>query len=171
VTLPKGANELERIADVASAPVLDARQCCAAAYQGRAGCFDLIKGSAFWTRDISSISGLAMDDRDIYIADDKSAIIALEKTNGSSLWKQDKLYGRQVSTPVLTGRYVAVGDYQGYVHFLLREDGSFAARIATDGSAVVAQPVALDNAILVQTRNGGVYAITIGEGTAQVKGG
>jgi outer membrane protein assembly factor BamB len=47
------------------------------------------------------------------------------------------------------------------VHFLARDDGMFAARIATDGSAIVAQPSALDDGILVQTLNGGVFAIAV----------
>ena len=67
-----------------------------------------------------------------------------------------------MSGPLAFGRYVVVGDYQGYVHFLSREDGSFAARIATDGSAISAPPVALDlTSFLVQTRNGGVFAIAV----------
>jgi outer membrane protein assembly factor BamB len=161
VALPKGATELERVADISSPPVFDSKQICAVAFQGRVACFDLVKGTPLWARDISSISGMAMDGRNVYVADDRSAIVAYDKNAGASLWKQDKLYGRQASGPGLTGSYIAVGDYQGYVHFLSREDGSFAARIATDGSAIIAQPLALDDGVLVQTRNGGVYAIAV----------
>jgi outer membrane protein assembly factor BamB len=161
VALPKGATELERVADVSSLPVTDGRQVCAVAFQGRAACFDLIKGTSNWGRDVSSIAGLANDREGLYIADDKSALLAFELTGGASLWKQDKLYGRYVSGPVVTGRYVAVGDFQGYVHFVSRDDGSFVARIATDGSPIVAQPQVLNNGILVQTLKGGVFAITV----------
>jgi len=161
VALPKGATELERVADVSSLPVTDGRQVCAVAFQGRAACFDLIKGSPNWSRDVSSIAGLANDRENLYIADDKSALIAFELTGGASLWKQDKLYGRYVSGPVVVGRYIAVGDFQGYVHFVSRDDGSFVARIPTDGSAVVAQPQLLNDGILVQTVKGGVFAIAI----------
>ncbi len=161
VALPKGATEIERVADISSPPVLDGRQICAAAFQGRVACFDLVKGTPMWARDISSIAGMAIDGRNVYVADDRSAVVAFDKMSGASLWKQDKLYGRQTTAPGLSGKYIAVGDYQGYVHFLSREDGSFAARIATDGSAIIAQPLALDDGVLVQTRNGGVYAITV----------
>jgi len=161
VALPKGATELERVADISSLPVIDGAQICAVAYQGRVACFDLIKGTPNWARDISSISGMAADDHNVYVADDKSALVAFEKSSGASQWKQDKLYGRYVSGPVVAGKYVAVGDFQGYVHFLSREDGSFAARIATDGSPIIAQPLALNNGILVQTIKGGVFAITV----------
>jgi outer membrane protein assembly factor BamB len=66
-----------------------------------------------------------------------------------------------VSGPVVVGRYIAVGDFQGYVHFVSRDDGSFVARIPTDGSPVVAQPQLLNDGILVQTVKGGVFAIAI----------
>ena len=161
VALPKGTTELERVADVASLPIVDGRQICAVAFQGRVSCYDVLKGTANWGRDVSSISGLTSDGENIYVADDKSALIAFEKVGGASLWKQDKLYGRYVSGPVVTGKYVAVGDMQGYVHFVSRDDGSFVARIATDGSPIVAQPLELSNGILVQTLKGGVYAIAI----------
>ena len=108
------------------------------------------------------MAGMDADHRGAYITDDKSAIVALDKANGGSLWKQDRLFGRGVSAPLAFGRFVIVGDFEGYVHFLSREDGSFAARIATDGSAIGAPPVALDaTSILVQTRNGGIFAIAV----------
>ena len=56
---------------------------------------------------------------------------------------------------------MVVGDYQGYVHFLERADGAFVARISTDGSAISAPPVRVGSNVLVQTRNGGLYAIAI----------
>lgn len=161
VALPKGATELERVADVSSLPVTDGRQVCAVAFQGRVSCFDLIKGSQNWGRDISSIAGLANDRTNLYVSDDKSAVLGFGLNNGASLWKQDKLYGRYVSGPVAVGRYVAVGDFQGYVHFMSRDDGSFVARVPTDGSPIVAQPLALNDNVLVQTLRGGVYSITV----------
>jgi outer membrane protein assembly factor BamB len=162
VALPRGATELERVADITSLPVIDGLRICAVAFQGRVACFDNTRGTLIWARDVSSIAGLGVDERNVYVTDDKSAVLGLDKSGGASLWRQDKLAWRNVSAPLGIGRYVAVGDFEGYVHLLSREDGSFAARIATDGSAINAPPVALDStSFLVQTRNGGVFAITI----------
>ena len=162
VALPRGTTELERVADIISPPLVDDRQACAVAFQGRVACFDVLRGAAMWARDVSSVAGMAADSRNFYITDDRNAVIALDKTNGASVWKQDKLFGRGVSAPLAFGRHVVVGDFQGYVHFLSREDGSFAGRIATDGSAIITPPVALDpSSFVVQTRAGGVFAITV----------
>ena len=104
---------------------------------------------------------MAIDDRDVYVSDEKSAVVAFLKSTGASQWKQDKLFGRRISGPAAVGKHIVVGDYQGYVHFLSRDDGSFAARIATDGSAIMAPPGPLNDGVLIQTSNGGLFAITV----------
>ena len=161
VAQPRGTTELERIADITSLPVLDERQVCAVAYQGRVACFELKNGNLIWARDLSSSAGLAMDQRSIVVTDDRGTVQALDKGTGATLWKQEKLAARRATAPLQQGEHLAVADLQGYVHILSREDGAFVARIATDGSAVRAQPLALNGGFLVQTVNGGLYALRI----------
>jgi len=159
VALPRGVSELERIADVTSNAVIDGRMVCAVAFQGRVACFEIQSGNAIWARELSSIAGLAMDARNLYVSDVNGAVHALDKNTGGYVWKQDKLAHRQLSTPLIYRGYVVVGDLQGYVHFISREDGAFAARIATDGSPIRAQPQALTDGVLVQTKNGGLFVL------------
>ncbi|MGB0129220.1 MAG: outer membrane protein assembly factor BamB [Rhodocyclaceae bacterium] len=161
VAQPRGSTELERVADVVGVPVITGRSVCAVAYQGRVGCFELASGNPVWTRALSSSVGLDADDRNVYVADDKGAVHALELSSGASVWKQDKLSMRGLTRPVAAGRYIVVGDSQGVLHALRREDGDFAARHNTDASAVIPEPRALSNGIVVQTRSGGIYAIDV----------
>jgi outer membrane protein assembly factor BamB len=159
VALPKGSTELDRVADITSVPVISGRTICAVAFQGRVACFDLSNGNLIWAREMSSAAGLAIDSRYLYVSDDKGAVHALDMASGASLWKQDKLFLRRLTAPVSHRGLVAVADVQGVVHFLSRDDGSFAARLPTDGSAVVAPLQALGGSLLMQTSSGGVYAI------------
>ncbi len=159
VAVPKGATELDRVADITSAPVISGRSVCAVAFQGRVACFDLGSGNLVWARDMSSAAGLDVDSRFLYVSDDKGAVHALDMASGASIWKQDKLSLRRLTAPVARRGYVAVADAEGIVHFLSREDGSFIARLETDGSTVVAPPQKLGNGVLVQTSEGGLYAI------------
>lgn len=161
VGVARGATELERVTDIGGSPVIVDGDVCAVTYQGRVGCFDLATGSARWTRDISSEVGVAGDQRFIFVPDDKGALYAYTRDTGSSAWKNDKLAYRRLSTPVSYGRAVAVGDYQGYVHFLSREDGAFLARAATDGSAITASPLVAGSNLIFQTQNGTVTAIAV----------
>lgn len=162
VALPKGATELERVADIVSLPAIDGRQVCAVAYQGRVACFDLGQGGALiWAREFSSAAGIALDGRYLFLTDDKGAVHALDRSTGASVWKQDRLLNRRVSGPVIRRGQVAVADAQGIIHLLSREDGSFSARIASDGTRVVTPLQVFGTALLVQTSGGLVAAIDI----------
>ncbi|MDB5804676.1 MAG: outer rane assembly lipoprotein YfgL [Betaproteobacteria bacterium] len=165
VALSKGTTELERIADISSTPVVSGREVCAVAYQGRAACFESSNGQPIWGRDVSSAAGLALDERFMFVSDDKSAVVALARGTGASLWKQEKLLYRQVSGPLSVGRAVVVGDYEGILHALSREDGSFIGRQATGGGAIMTAPQLFSipdkDAVLVQTQKGDLLAYTL----------
>lgn len=161
VAIPRGASEIERIADVTSTPVADDKQVCAAAYQGRVACFDLRTGNLIWARELSSATGITMDDHNLYVTNDQGEVVALEKTRGANLWTQDKLRARGTTAPRRAGNYLAVGDGEGYVHLLTLEDGSFAGRSATGGSAIVSPPQPRSGGVVVQTASGSVYALAL----------
>ena len=165
VASPKGSTELERIADITGDPVVGERIACAAAYQGRVSCFDALNGQPVWSRDVSSQTGLTADARYVFVTDDRSALVGLALETGSSLWKQERLLHRGMSAPLSIGRAVIVGDYQGILHALAREDGSLIGRAATDGAWIAAPPLRLSLGVaegfLVQTRAGGLFAFSL----------
>lgn len=156
---PRGATEIERIADVSGYPAVYGRDVCAASFQGRVGCADVVTGKSRWARKLSSKVGPAIDERFVFAVDEKGAVYALDRESGQSVWRNEKLTYRGLSTPVSIGRAVAVADYQGYVHFLSREDGSFLARVDTDRSAIVTVPVIAENKLIYQTKDGTLVAI------------
>lgn len=160
VALPRGATELERVADVMGDPAVDESQVCAVAYQGRVACFDRRNGSLLWARDTSSNSGLAMDERNVYVTDDEDAVTAYDKASGRAGWRQDKLARRQVSAPLALGAWVVVADGEGYVHVLSSDDGSFVARHKVDGPVRTA-PVDIGPGFAVQTTDGSVVAFRL----------
>ena len=151
VTTPKGATELERLADITSVPVLDAREVCAAAFLGRVSCFDISRGSVVWSRDFGSLGGLALDNRYLFITDDKGSIQALDKTTGASVWKQDKLASRFPSGPAIVGDYLGVVDAEGYLFLLDRNDGRLVGRAATDGKPALSQPMPSGDSVVWQS--------------------
>ena len=157
---PKGTTELERVTDVVGEPVLVGREVCAAAFQGRVACFDAQTGSLLWAREMSSVTGVSADARYAYVSDERGAVHALDRTNGRSLWKQDRLAHRQLSRPLPLGDRIAVGDLEGIVHLLARDTGALVARVSTDASPVRAAPLALPRGFLVQTQAGGLFALS-----------
>lgn len=161
VANPRGSTELERMTDIVGAPLVEGRVVCAVAYQGRAGCFDATNGTQLWVRDFSSVAPLAADPRYVYATDDKGLVHAFDRNTGASIWKQERLAGRYVTGAAVIGNHIAVADFQGYVHLLNRSDGALAGRVATDGSAIHLSPVAARDALLVLTRNGGLFSISL----------
>jgi len=161
VSQPRGNTELERISDITSLPVVDDAQVCAVAFQGRLACFDAAQGGALWTRDVSSDKGLALSGRNLYLTDTESNVLALDKSSGASLWKNDQLLLRQATAPYPLDDYLVLGDYEGYLHVLKSEDGSFVARLKTDGSAINVPPATLGDGALIQTSDGDLYSIAI----------
>lgn len=160
VALPKGTTEIERIADITSLPVVDGRYVYAAAYQGRIVGLDRSTGQMLWNRDLSSYNGLAVDGSVVYVTQSNGAVYSLDYSTGRSFWRQGDLLYRQVSAPIAVGRYAVVGDVEGWVHFLTRDEGAIAGRVKTDNSAIMPQPMLLNgDTVLVQTRGGGLFAI------------
>ena len=161
VSQATGDNEIERISDIAAPPVVDGEQACAAGYQGRIACMDLRKGTVVWARDASTAGRLGIDPITVYLTAPNGVVSAFDRQTGASLWTQDKLLNRSVTGPTPVGDFVLVGDYDGYVHVLDAEDGAFVARIATDGSAIVAPPLRAGPGAVVQTSGGSLYAISL----------
>ncbi len=156
---PRGVTELERIADISGTPVVSGREVCAVAYQGRVACFDVASGTPRWAAALSSDVGVATDERFVYAADERGALNAFARNGGTKAWRNNQLANRRLSTPVTSGRAVAVGDYQGYVHFFSKEDGSLLARVSTDGSPILAAPVVAGGNLVFQTQSGTVVAL------------
>jgi outer membrane protein assembly factor BamB len=158
---PKGANELERITDIAAAPTVGGDQACAVTFQGRVGCYDFARGTLIWSRDASAYVAVEVDPITVYMSDARSSVFAMDKNTGATVWKQDKLFARQLSAPLEVGLYLALGDFEGYIHFLDRDTGTFAVRLSTDGSGIQARPVRLGSNLLVQTHDGGLYVVSV----------
>ena len=161
VSQPRGNTELERISDITSDPVVDDEQVCAIAFQGYVACFDIVQGGPLWHREISSDKGLMLLRKYIYLTDVKGYVIALDKTSGSTVWKNDQLFMRGNTTPYVMGDFVLVGDFEGFLHGMNREDGSFVARTQLDSVSIKVAPVQMDDGILVQMNNGELYSLSV----------
>lgn len=158
VARPRGATELERIADITSLPVIDEQQVCAVAYQGRIACFEIGTGNQIWAKDVSSNAGVVMDNHYVYVSENRGSLSAYDKRDGTSIWKQELLNGLRLSPPLLHGDHVVVGDSQGHVNIIKSDNGAMVARSASDDSAIITPAVSLPDGFVVQTRKGGVFA-------------
>ena len=138
-------------------------EACAAAFQGRVACADLRNGSLRWTRELGAGSGIARDRSGIYVVDLTSQVHGLAANGGASLWRNDRLTHRALTTPAALPAAVAVGDLAGFVHFLTPAEGRIVARVQVDSSAIVARPLPVDDrSLLVQTSDGTLALLALG---------
>ena len=75
--------------------------------------------------------------------------------------RQGRREAGRVSPPAVFGQFVVVGDLDGYVHWLSRDDGQFAARVKIDSASIVAAPVATSFAVYVYSSGGELAALQV----------
>lgn len=159
---PRGRSDLERMVDIDSAPVVAGDTVYAVALHGMVAALEVTTGKPRWQREMSSHAGLAVDDRLVYVTDDKGHVWALDRFSGRALWRQEKLAHRGVTAPAALGPYVVVGDFEGYLHWLRREDGELAARQRVDKSGFDAAPLAARGVLYAYGRGGTLAALRPG---------
>lgn len=125
----RGRSELERLIDLDGRFWVSDKTVYAATYQGSVAAIDIPSGRLLWQRKLSSFSGVSEFLGQLYVVDDESVIHAMESLSGNELWQQDALRGRRLSAPTAYDRYLVVGDFEGYLHWLSYRDGSFVARV------------------------------------------
>lgn len=162
IAIPRGRTELDRIVDIDSAPVIKDDVIYVVAYNGRLAALALDSGRMLWKRDMSSRTGLDVDAGNaIYVSDDSDYVWALQDGSGDALWRQTRLLRRKATAPVIVGKHVIVGDLEGYVHWISREDGRFVARKKIADSIIRSKAIVKDDLVFITAADGTLTAIRI----------
>lgn len=154
----RSTNEVERLVDLVGSVSRIGNSVCARAYSAAVGCVDTSKGTTVWSKPAQGNNGLGGDDQRVFGSEADGRVLAWQRATGEAAWQVDRLKYRNLTAPLAVGRVVVVGDAEGMVHVLSREDGRDMARMSTDGSAIVGAPIMADQMLIVQTQKGGVFA-------------
>jgi outer membrane assembly lipoprotein YfgL len=155
---PRGANEVERLADLVGPAGRVGEVFCARAFQSGVACVNAERASLLWSRNIGGYNGLAADIDYVYAADASDRITVWKRATGDAVWSSERLRYRGLSAPLALGGAVAFGDLEGQVHFLSRDKGELLLRLPTDGSPIAAPLVRAGLTLLAYTRAGSVFA-------------
>jgi outer membrane protein assembly factor BamB len=153
----RGINDVERLVDLVGRVSRTGDTVCARAFQAAVGCVDTSRSQVLWTQRADGSEGVHGDDANVFGTERDGKVVSWRRDNGQRAWTTDRLLHRGLGAPLALGRSVVVGDSFGFVHMLNREDGTLLNRLATDGSAIAAAPVAAGNTLIVVTRTGSVY--------------
>ena len=159
VAVPRGRSELERLVDIDAEPLILDETVYVATFQGRVAALDLYSGDVVWRRDMSSHSGLGLDDDYVFVTDEKSHVWGLSRDNSASLWRQRELENRALTSPRRFADYVVVGDLEGQVHWLNVDDGRVVGRTRVGSSPLYAAPVVGDGLVYIFSSDGTLSAL------------
>jgi len=154
---PRGSSELQRLIDIDSPPAIDGDDVFAVAFQGRAVRLAHDTGLEIWSHEISSYRGLAANSVGVYVSTAEGEVIKLDRASGAERWRQKGLLRRSITAPVLQGDALIVADYEGYIHWLSLDDGSFLAR-ARGRSRITDTPLVVGDLVVIQTDKGTIEA-------------
>jgi outer membrane protein assembly factor BamB len=156
---PHGRTELDRLVDIDSAVHVVGDNVFAAGFQGRTAMLALDSGQQWWSHDMSSYRGLAVDENNLYVTESDGSVVALRQRDGAEMWRNDKLKRRGLSAPAVTSTAIALADYQGYLHWLDKNTGELVARErVAKKQRVSSPPVASGDVVVVMTDGGALAA-------------
>jgi outer membrane protein assembly factor BamB len=155
---PHGRTELDRLVDIDSAVRVVGDDVFATGFQGRTAMLALDSGQIWWAHDMSSYRGLVADSENLYVTDSDGVVIALRERDGSEIWRNNSIRRRALTAPVELSTSLVVADYQGYLHWLDKGTGFLVARERVAKYRVAAQPVGVDDTIVVMDDGGKMAA-------------
>jgi outer membrane protein assembly factor BamB len=158
VAIPQGSFAIQRMVDIDADPVIYNHHIYVATYQGKIASIDMGAGKALWEHEMSSFTGLTVDDNRAYVSDAKSYLWAFDRETGRVDWRQSELEARNISGPTSMDNYIVVGDGEGYVHWLSKIDGHFVARARASNSAIRVSPIVDNGIVYVLTKEGYISA-------------
>ncbi|WP_347989675.1 outer membrane protein assembly factor BamB [Methylomonas sp. AM2-LC] len=162
ISIPSGRSEVDRLVDLDVDPVESRASLYVCSYQGGTAAVSKSDGEVIWRNEnVSSYTGISYDSRYLYISDTHGEVWQVDQRNGGSLWKQKDLHNRQLSAAINYEKYVVVGDFEGYVHWLSTMDGRLLGRIKVSKAAIETKPVIVDGIVYVYSKDGILAALKV----------
>ena len=163
VAEPEGRTELARMADIDGEMLLDGGVLYVVSYHDKVMALSTQTGQPIWAHDVGGWSGAALAPGAVLLTDKKGNIWAIDRASGSSLWKQNLLVNRQLTTPVVMGDYGVVGDLEGYLHWFRLDTGDIVARQKIEGAAIRGTPqISPEGTLYALTNEGELAAYRLG---------
>ena len=160
VGTPEGRYEIERLSDVSKRLVVANGLVYSAAYNGTVTAIALQTGRPIWQRNIASANSVSVNGSELAVVDQDSHVHLLNARNGSTLWDNETLAERDLSSPAFLKDYVAVLDRGGWVHLISRTSGEVEAwTLAGSKGPAGSQMVSRDGQLFILTPTANLTAL------------
>jgi outer membrane protein assembly factor BamB len=156
--IPTGKTDLDRLVDVDTRAQIVGNDIYVIGFQGKLAMLALDSGQIWWSHELSSYRGLALDENNIYVSTSIGEVVALTRRNGTEVWRQKALAHRGLSGPTVAGDAIVVADFKGYVHWLNKSTGALMGRVRAGKSRYTNPPVYADGTLLLLNDRGVIDA-------------
>jgi len=163
VAAAKGQSDLERLIDIDGLIARDENMLYAASYQGNIVAIDLAQnGRVVWGLPASTVTGVTLGFGNVYMSSADSVIFAYDtNASGRESWKNEALLYRDITAAVPVSSYLAIGDFEGYLHLVAQSDGRFVGRTRVDKDGLRSQAIVDGSRIYVMGNSGRLSALEL----------
>ena len=162
VAVPDGRYDIERVIDIDGDLLLDGSRILASSYQGNIIALDAVTGRIVWgLENASSYHGLTQGFGNLYYCDDEGHVVAIRDNTEDVVWENEDLQYRSITAPTAITNYVAVADFEGYIHLISQIDGRIVGRTQLDGDGIRANLLAVDGQLIAYSNGGRLAAYSL----------
>ena len=161
IAVPEGRYDIERVIDADGDLQLDGNRVLASSYQGNVMAFDIATGRIVWGMEASSYHGLDQGFGNIYYSSEASHVVAVRDNSNDIVWTNEDLEYRALTGPKTVGNYIAVADFEGWLHVISQIDGRIVGRMRVDNDGVRANILADGGLLYVYGNSGTLMALAI----------
>lgn len=161
ISFPRGTNEIERLSDIDTAPLLVGGAIYASSYQEVTHALDISEQKISWSVDVSSFNSLAFDAAFLYISDKEGVVHQIDRADGKKVWAQDGLRLFSTSSPISVGPYVMTTDGDGAAYLMSKTDGKYVGRHSLGARTIVGDPIVDADTVYFIDSSGNLQSLSV----------
>jgi len=119
------------------------------------------QGRKLWQKGKGTYAGLAFTGNAVISVERDSTVQALDAKDGSPMWDNQDLRGRNLTKPVLVGNHIVVGDYEGYVHVLDSATGTLQGSTKIGSTGFLLDIKEINGSVYLLDYSGTLYKVSI----------
>ena len=157
-----GRNELESLRDIEMTPFVKDGIVFVGSFQGNLVSVDALNGNLIWSKPMSVLSNITIDEDNVYVADSKGYIFALDRFSGFTKWKL-KLENNLIGTQSFSdNKYIINISTKGHVMVIDKTQGKILSLVkVVDDIDNQVKGVLTNKILYITSKNGRLNAIKI----------
>ena len=162
ISARSGRNELESLRDIEMTPLVRDGVIFVGSFQGNLISADVFNGNLIWSKPMSVLSNITIDENNVYAADSKGYIFALDRFSGFTKWKL-KLENNLIGTQSFShDKYIINISTKGHVMVIDKDQGKILSLSkVVDSIDNQVKGVLINKILYIASKNGRLNAIKI----------